>query len=546
MKGRRKERWRVKLAGAHLLLRVQPPRRDSKGGALEAMRQTRGTGRCLRRWAEGHFWLFFAFVKYAKIMEAEKVDAIIAGLKEIEIRGKKLLANCAKHPRPAKSAPRRVPAPIRPVFKPAMRGTSSFADVAKGVSAPAQNPPQAVKLDCVKEVQEWADKCVLVGEVRNFDVLCNFPSLISLKGYDIVESKFVGGMQVAVEFRTARTAEVFKANKSIWLKWFIWVDVIGKVRSSPGRIAWLKIVGLPFLAWDEANFAAVARVFGKVLVDVPSFWNNLDTSSGKLCILMKSMKKLNEEVVVSLAGVTHSVGVIEVEDDWTPFRPFAAPSNCDTDEDEEEHSACSENIILEDGEFVPETQNGGNDAPSAGFLEKECQLSACEQIGGNHALHGEDGNGSFLEKGSKFPALGNDYAGHVQHVNSDAGHRQSPVDTNRPISSFPPPCPMPSFNSFPPPGPLPSFNSGAPNDGGSESALQRKIIKIRNLAKGHHVEVKQRPSPQPAFDLNRRASPSRSKLQTSDGFSGSNQVSSKSPSRSMDVEQTIEKAGVPN
>ncbi|KAL4579596.1 hypothetical protein LXL04_015749 [Taraxacum kok-saghyz] len=153
----------------------------------------------------------FAFVKFANVRGQESIEEIIEGLKAIEIRRKRFLANCTKHPRPTMQA-----APKR--------------NVAKGVDAP-------IKLDCMAEVNNWADKSVLVGEVRNFDPICNLLDLFALEGYEVVEIKYVGGIQVTVKFKSARAAEVFKANKTLWLKWFIWVELFQKARGTSSRLA---------------------------------------------------------------------------------------------------------------------------------------------------------------------------------------------------------------------------------------------------------------------------------------------------------------------
>ncbi|KAL4579544.1 hypothetical protein LXL04_015694 [Taraxacum kok-saghyz] len=275
---------------------------------------------------------FFAFVKFSKIIEQEKIDNILKGLQEIEIQGKRIKANCAKHPRVAvkKIAQRSKP-------------TGELGRLQRWQNAWTSRKKTEINLECVPGIANWADNSALIGEVRSFDVLYNFPALFSMEGYDVVDIKYMRGLQVSVKFRTARAAEA---------------------RKNPGRIVWVKIVGVPVLAWDESNFAAIAGSFGRVLVDVAPFWNCMDDSARKICILTNILRKLNEEVYVSFSGSSHKVGVFEVDDGWTPFSPFSSPSVADSDEDEDRNSDGSENIVLEDGEFVPKTQAGGGDASS--------------------------------------------------------------------------------------------------------------------------------------------------------------------------------------
>lgn len=62
------------------------------------------------------------------------------------------------------------------VFKAAPRGTRSFAEVTKGTTEVAK--VVATSLEGISEVLKWVDKSVLVGEVRNYELICNFPTFV--------------------------------------------------------------------------------------------------------------------------------------------------------------------------------------------------------------------------------------------------------------------------------------------------------------------------------------------------------------------------------
>ncbi|CAH1421410.1 unnamed protein product [Lactuca virosa] len=100
------------------------------------------------------------------------------------------------------------------------------------------------------------------------------------------------------------------------------MEVMGMKAIRYERVMWIKITGVPILAWDESNFSSIAGFFGKVLVNTFSFWNNNDISMVKVCILSAFQEKINDELVVNLDGVVYRVGVFEIEDEWTPFKPF--------------------------------------------------------------------------------------------------------------------------------------------------------------------------------------------------------------------------------
>ena len=169
-----------------------------------------------RRDASGSF---FAYVRFETSSEPASIEL---GLNEIIIRGKKLVANLAKHTRKAQGVAARV-APWIPQHAASgprrggeTRDSRSFADVAKGKveAAPiGRNAPLVIS--CIQEVKDWACNSTMVGEIKSFDILCNFPSLLALEGYDIIEVNYLWGMQVIVKFKSARAVSTFKTNKSI-------------------------------------------------------------------------------------------------------------------------------------------------------------------------------------------------------------------------------------------------------------------------------------------------------------------------------------------
>ncbi|KAL4574069.1 hypothetical protein LXL04_020891 [Taraxacum kok-saghyz] len=299
-----------------------------------------------RRSASGGF---FAFVRYVDVLD---VEALEKELNNVRCRGRKIAANCAKHPRSVSTVPlRKVPAadPVR--VAPANRDSRMFVDVAKGEE---KKKATEVLIHGIADISDWMDKSVLVAEAKNFDSLCNLPSLLAIEGYDAIEVKYAGGLNSIIKFKSEKAAEIFKANKCIWLKWFNGVEFIGKKIWRFERIAWLKIVGVPIMGWDESNFNSIAASFGKVLENRNSFWNSMDISHGKVCVLTAARKRINEEINVLIKGESMKVGILEVEDDWAPYNPFIASALEDSEDDEAVSDTWDhEKMDLEDGEIDP-------------------------------------------------------------------------------------------------------------------------------------------------------------------------------------------------
>ncbi|KAL4570731.1 hypothetical protein LXL04_026392 [Taraxacum kok-saghyz] len=332
---------------------------------------------------------FFAFIRYENPSNPEEV---VQRLNEVNCRGRKLTANIAKRKRP--TIRRQIPPPVhkpRPIFNAARRDVRSFADVANG-KMPA-NPP--LEANEVSDIKKWLDKSALVGEVKNFDSLCNFPELFEMEGYEVSEIKYGGGLNIILKFKSGRSSEIFRANKSIWMKWFSRVDFMEAKTWNFERIAWLKIVGVPFQAWDEANFMAITSKFGRSLLNISSFWNSRDVSNSKFCILTSSRRKINEELSLMLNGNEYKIGCFEIEDGWAPFSPATFPDS-ETEEEEDKGEDDDDDGIsdtyrndemeVEEGEFFPDA-----DEPAGAAGEDETLGDQSGTLHGEHQSVGKKG-----------------------------------------------------------------------------------------------------------------------------------------------------------
>lgn len=119
-------------------------------------------------------------------------------------------------------------------------------------------PAPVINLSNINKIEDWADKSVMAGEAKDFDILCNFPSLFTLEGYDMLECKQLRGMKVSVKFKSCWESQIIKVNKSIWEKWFSRIEVMVMNAIRYKRVMWIKITGVPIRALDESNFSSIA------------------------------------------------------------------------------------------------------------------------------------------------------------------------------------------------------------------------------------------------------------------------------------------------
>lgn len=110
------------------------------------------------------------------------------------------------------------------------------------------------------------------------------------------------------------------ANEYKWkdhLKWINWGD---KTETHSERVAWIQIVGLPLHLWGEHNFNTLSKSFGRTIAPYNDLPNRVDLSHTKIGILTTKRTRINEEIHVAFDGKVYTLGIIEFDEDWFPFR----------------------------------------------------------------------------------------------------------------------------------------------------------------------------------------------------------------------------------
>ncbi|CAI9292798.1 unnamed protein product [Lactuca saligna] len=141
-------------------------------------------------------------------------------------------------------------------------------------------------------------------------------------------------------------------DDSVKGEWFAWVDNVVNVNIEFERIIWVKIVGLPFDLWDESNINNIGSQFGEVVIPFEFFSAFRDFSMAKVCIMTKSLKKVNKEIAIPGGDRMVKIGIIEMNESWSPFKKQTSEDNWLDDlpeSDEEDHLG------------VPKTDNQNED-----------------------------------------------------------------------------------------------------------------------------------------------------------------------------------------
>lgn len=92
-------------------------------------------------------------------------------------------------------------------------------------------------------------------------------------------------------------------------------------------IIWVKIVGLPIHLWDESNLTNISSQFREVVIPFAFFAAFRDFSMVKVCIMTKSLKKVNKEIAIPGGDRMVKIGIIEMEESWSPFKKQVLEDN---------------------------------------------------------------------------------------------------------------------------------------------------------------------------------------------------------------------------
>ncbi|KAI3751183.1 hypothetical protein L2E82_22229 [Cichorium intybus] len=104
-----------------------------------------------------------------------------------------------------------------------------------------------------------------------------------------------------------------------WRNWFESMNLWVGQDFSYGRIAWIKIEGVPLHIWDGPVFYQIGESFGKIAMPSESSWMDDDISAGYACILVQSNAKIEDEILITWFKKCYKIRVSEESRSWYPI-----------------------------------------------------------------------------------------------------------------------------------------------------------------------------------------------------------------------------------
>lgn len=150
--------------------------------------------------------------------------------------------------------------------------------------------------------------------LKDFRSIANTRNLCQGEGFLEVETVYLGGLWVLLDFNSLAIREAFLKHGA-FNAWFSILKPWHNDFVVKERLLWLKIEGVPLLAWCHGTFKKIASKWGEMV-----FYDDSDCSnrhSMRVGIKTAQGPLVFESILVNLGGVDYCVRVRELCS-WTP------------------------------------------------------------------------------------------------------------------------------------------------------------------------------------------------------------------------------------
>ena len=151
---------------------------------------------------------------------------------------------------------------------------------------------------------------------------------ICSEGVNCLKIKAMGGMMHLIIFDTFEDKKAIMESK--WMdRWFMAIRNVNDQSASLWRETWIKIHGMPLIAWGYDNFYKIGCIFGRVLSV-----NYTEYDCAHVLIFTDSFSELNGKMSMSIGDKKYPVFVSEVKISKIPHNsdmpPPATPTSKNT------------------------------------------------------------------------------------------------------------------------------------------------------------------------------------------------------------------------
>ncbi|KAJ0590055.1 hypothetical protein HanIR_Chr04g0193201 [Helianthus annuus] len=164
----------------------------------------------------------------------------------------------------------------------------------------------------------WKNRSV-IAEVKDMKSLKMVDKTLEVIFPNTMELRYLGGLKFLITFGSQMEAEDFRISfKESWEEIFVNIREwkVGAERFE--RLAWIKIVGIPFMLWSKELCESIGKSFGRIVS-----MDNINVNSGnlnevRLGVIVDTGKEIKDEFKVRYRDQEFKVWILEISGIWAP------------------------------------------------------------------------------------------------------------------------------------------------------------------------------------------------------------------------------------
>ncbi|KAI3676431.1 hypothetical protein L1987_86040 [Smallanthus sonchifolius] len=135
-----------------------------------------------------------------------------------------------------------------------------------------------------------------------------------------------GSTSVSINIKDLHQPKTFMVNcMKRSAEWFMSVVIWSGQEIETGRLAWVKVRGVPFHLWDGGTFDEIGKSYGRLMVDSNSMLTKNNVAEGHFCVHTKLIHRIDEGQILTWMDKKYDMWVSEVKKTW-----YKVPEKDDT------------------------------------------------------------------------------------------------------------------------------------------------------------------------------------------------------------------------
>ncbi|KAL4574523.1 hypothetical protein LXL04_021355 [Taraxacum kok-saghyz] len=125
----------------------------------------------------------------------------------------------------------------------------------RGLQKEEESSILMIKGEIIGESMTWLSNC-LVGEMKDIEMLTKCMSMIQAYGLGDCDIRYLGGLNVLLEFNTKEVADCFLRNQKVnWSVWLLWLKAWDDKYWQDYKLTSVRISGVPPRFWITEVFS---------------------------------------------------------------------------------------------------------------------------------------------------------------------------------------------------------------------------------------------------------------------------------------------------